>query len=107
MSKSYKSKVKTINDLVDRYKINMNTFTNDDNENLEFEIRFGNKELKIDQQIFENVFKVLYKYGFKIQESKYSLKTEIKKNYQSSLTYNNIRIEANDLESIQHICNTN
>ena len=107
MKKSYSNKTKSINELVDLYQLNMKTFTNDDNKNLEFEIRFGNKDLKIDQQIFENVFKVLYRYGFKIQESKYSLKTEIKNNYQSSLTYNNIRIEINDLESIQNLCNTN
>ena len=68
------------------------------NSNYEFEVRF--REEKINKQTYDDIFKTLSKYGFKIENTEYQLKIVPNEN-------SDVRIEVLNLNNIQEYCKTN
>ena len=69
----------------------VSTYKKSPTNNLEFEVRFGNKEVRVTQPIFESIFRDLANKGFGLNESKYSLKTQLDYPRESKLS--SIRVE--------------
>ena len=123
MEQQSSSESPSIDNLVDLYKTSLNGFNRTANSGLEFEIRFGNEtkekkhqkdkdfikrlELKIDQNIYENVFKKLHSFGFTTSQNEYQMKiTPDFVNTKGRIQRSNIRIELNNLNDIQSFCKT-
>lgn len=125
MEQQSSSESPSIDNLVDLFKTSLNGFNRTPNNSLEFEIRFGNEtkdtkykdrkrndvkrlELKIDQNIYENVYKKLHSFGFKSSQNEYQMKiTPEFINDKGRPQRSNIRIELNSLNDIQSFCKTN
>ena len=92
-------------DFIGMFRNEISNYKKSSSNNLEFEVRFGNKSVRITQPIFENIYRDLSSKGFDVIESKYSLKTQLDYPRESKLS--NIRVEVNDLQNIQFICKNN
>lgn len=120
-----------INDQIEFYRKQISNYRKSSTHDLEFEIRFGNRDVEITQPIHENIFRDLVHRGFNVESSKYTLKTQLDYSNPSistktQLDYSNtteeftqkhdvtevsklskIRVEIEDLPSIQTTCNNN
>ena len=124
MEQQSSSESPSIDNLLDLFKTSLNGFNRTPNTSLEFEIRFGNEtkdtknkdrkrndvkrlELKIDQNVYENVYKKLHSFGFKSSQNEYQMKiTPEFINDKGRPQRSNIRIEKY-LNDIQSFCKTN
>lgn len=123
MEQQSSSESPSIDNLVDLFKKSIIGFNRTANSGLEFEIRFGNEskgkkhqkdkdfinrlELRIDQNVYENVYKKLHSFGFTTSQSEYQMKiTPEFVNDKGRLQRSNIRIEIQNLTDIQSFCKT-
>jgi hypothetical protein len=99
----------TIDELLDIYHHNMTkTFKASKYKSLEYEMRFGNRDVEINQVIFHNTFQSLIAKGFEVVYSNYSMKIQSDFNARDGVKkQSNIRIELDNLENIQYLCSTN
>lgn len=76
--------------------------------NYEFEVRFGTELLPNTSMDFANTMDILKKYGFQVNDSNYSMKILCERNTTPrDYSFQDIRIELNNLVSIQKLCNDN
>ena len=80
------SKTPSIRDLLTYYKDILEKSPQKKNSSYEFEVRF--REEKINKQTYDEIFKTLSKYGFKISNTEYQLKIVPNEN-------SDIRVELN------------
>ena len=88
----------SIKELLTIYKNYVYNQKDFDNINYEYEVRFSEK--KLNKQTYDDIFKTLSKYGFKIENTSYQLKINCDVN-------NKIRVEIEDLLNIQEYCKMN
>ena len=92
------SKTPSIRELLTFYKNILEKSPQKKNSSYEFEVRF--REEKINKQTYDEIFKTLSKYGFKISTTEYQLKIVSNEN-------SDIRVELTNLMNIQEYCKMN
>ena len=98
-----------LNNIIKIYLENLDVLPSD--EVLEFEVRFGTRNIKNVTKIdYDNVVKMLLNYGFEVSDKElYMLR--IQNEYVDKTTYkskiSNLRTEINGLSNIQEYCKSN
>lgn len=99
----------SMDDLIDIFKKNLSSsHRQDKTQNTEFEVRFGNRNLKITRAIYDSVIRKICGSGFIPDTTQYAMK--IQNDFDTltgKKTQSNVRIELNSLEDIQYLCKTN
>lgn len=96
-----------LENLVDLYTKSVEKYKDEKHIDVEFELRFGTKPGQINKTMFDDTFKKLIHYGFKVHTSAYMMRITMEyDNARGGKSDSNIRIEMNDLESIQSVCET-